>query len=417
MFSDRKTALLSLYTDIEGQNKRYDDLINFFERKSHIKTARFFFSASGRIEICGNHTDHQRGCVLAAAIEHDAVALAAKNGTDTINIHSKGQKSFSVCLESLYPLKFEIGKSAGIVRGIAAKLKAMGITVSGVDICIDSNVATGSGISSSAAFEVLIAKILDFFFNDSRLSDCCLAEICQFSEREYFGKPCGLMDQMASASGGCIMIDFEKSPVRVTPVDISCVTDSMSIMLVHTGGSHAQLTCEYSSIVTEMLKAAEFFGAGTLSDVPENLFMDNISLLRKALGERPVLRTMHFYEENRRVNAIVSALGHGDVDAFLSAVNESGDSSALLLQNVYADHVQNKSVALALALTKRFFREEGIKGSCRIHGGGFVGTIIAFVPIENRLNYIERMETVFGKKSVDTVVIRDSGAAVLYEEE
>ena len=416
MFSDRKTALLSLYTDIEAQNKRYDDLVEFFERRSQAKTARFFFSASGRIEICGNHTDHQNGCVLTAAIEHDAVALAAKNGTDTINIHSKGQKSFSVNLENLYPIKFERGKSAGMVRGIAAKLKAMGITVSGVDICIDSNVATGSGISSSAAFEVLITKILDFFFNDCRLSSYDLAEISQFSEREYFGKPCGLMDQMASASGGCIMIDFGKSPACVTPIDMSCATGDMSIMLVHTGGSHARLTKEYASIVTEMCRVAEFFGVNTLSEVAESLFMEKIPQIRESLGERCVLRALHFFEENRRVKAISSALMRGDKDAFLSAVNESGDSSTLLLQNVYVDHIQNKSVALALALTKRFFKDEGINGACRIHGGGFVGTIIAFVPTENKMPYIEHMEAVFGKGSVDTIIIRNSGAAVLYEE-
>lgn len=402
--------LYSTETERERQKERYLLLVKEATEQNKTENERYIFSASGRIEVCGNHTDHQHGCVLTAAIERDIIAIANKNNTDYIKIHSKKQKSFWIDVRVTEAQKNEIGKSSGMVRGIAAQFKGRGIALEGCDIWLVSDIKAGSGISSSAAFEVTVATILDFLFNDSGLSAIDIAKICQFAEVNYFGKPCGLMDQAASANGGCFMIDFKNTNTpKIQKANMDCIIDGMAIFIVHTGANHTKLTREYASIVTEMQRVSKCFDKEYLREVDETVFKNNITTVRQKTGDRSTLRAMHFFAENTRVSELYDSLKRNDRNTFLKLINESGESSSLLLQNVYVDHIQDKSVALALALTKQFFANKGCIGACRIHGGGFAGTILAFVPNEYAEAYSEYMNDIFGADSADRVHIRKHG--------
>lgn len=409
VFYNLEDAIKKLYNGSERHYSRYVELLYNFQKQCPTSEEKVFFSAPARIEICGNHTDHQNGSVLATAINVDAIALAARNDSGKIHVYSQGRRSFAVELSITEPQKYERGKSSALVRGVAAQFIKAGVQISGFDVCVSSDIVTGSGISSSAAFEVLIGSVINHLFCNNSFLPAFIAKAGQKAEVRYFGKPCGLMDQTASAYGGCIMIDFAKDEPDVSNVAIDALTDKMAIFVVHTGGSHAKLTKEYSSIVSEMRRAAAIFGAKQLVDVDERTFMLNLDKVREQAGDRSALRGMHFFAENARVKNQTRALSNGQIDEFLQLVNESGDSSSMLLQNVYADHIQNKSVALALALTKKYFKDKCCPGACRIHGGGFMGTILAFVPHELANDYKGYMENYFGTGAADSVKTRKEG--------
>lgn len=413
VFDSVNIAARSLYADSDAAVKRYAALADKFSENFGDSKEAYYFSAPGRIEICGNHTDHQRGRVLTSAIEHDIAALASKNDSGLLRVISVGQRMFTVEAMDTAVRRNETGRSAGMVRGISAGFLNADGKSGGADICIMSDVPTGSGISSSAAFEMLIATVINEFYNDGAFSPVQMAKIGQYAESMYFGKPCGLMDQCASACGGCIGIDFSGGNTEINTVSMACVTDKYDIFIVHGGGNHAKLGREYASIVDEMRSVAKYFGKSLLSEVDETQFMAEMRKVRSSCDDRAVLRAMHYYSENNRVSTAQAALEANDAERFLALINESGESSLLLLQNVYLENMRDKSVALALALTKKFFRDKGIYGACRIHGGGFSGTILAFVPHEHADEYKEYMESCLDAGSAYIVISRDRGACAV----
>lgn len=415
-FNTIDTAISSLYKCSEKAHLRYNELKSEFNKAFGMDSGPCYaFSAPGRIEICGNHTDHQGGKVLTAAIECDLLGLTAKSLSNKVHIHSVGQRSFTVDLDVLTPQQHERGKSAAMVRGIAAGIALSGGKIGGFNICISSNVPTGSGISSSAAFETLIATVFNHLYNDGNLSAYELAQISRNAEADFFGKPCGLMDQMASAHGGCIAIDFSESTPIVTAADMSCITDIYDIVLVHPEGSHSNLGRSYSDIVNEMVSVAECFGSKRLADVSECEFMTHLDNVRKKTSDRAVLRAMHYYAETARVEKAIAALSSRDADEFIRIINASGDSSSLQLQNVYLEHMRNKSISLALSLTKKYLADNSANGACRIHGGGFLGTIIAFMPKRHTDDYMHFINSAFNAKISDVTKIRSYGGIALSE--
>ena len=350
------------------------------------------FSAPGRVEICGNHTDHQHGPVLTAAIDLETRCVAAANGTSFVRIVSEGFDPVEVDLNDLAKREDERNTTAALVRGVAAWFKDKGFAVSGFHAELKSEIPVGKGLSSSAAFEVLMGRVFSglFGFGASPL-DIALAG--RFAENVYFGKPCGLMDQAASSFGGCMMIDFRdpQAPV-ITPVSADLSGYSMCVVAVD--DSHADLTPDYAAIHDEMVDVAAFFGKEVLRDLPPDEFYAAIKDLRR-LGDRPVLRAIHFYEDSRRVTEQAAALTKGDVKGFLRLVTESGRSSFTCLQNIYSPRsVNRQGLSLALAIAGQVLGDEG---ACRVHGGGFAGTILAFVPDALKDEFTGRMSAVFGE--------------------
>jgi len=364
----------------------------------------FTFSAPGRTEICGNHTDHQHGCVLAAAINLDTTAEVRLNGRNAICIDSEGYAPFEIKLDDLAVREDEKNTTAALVRGVAAAFAARGCDIHGFDAKIRSSVLPGSGLSSSAAFEVLIGRILNGLFFDGRMSDVEIAQIGQYAECEYFGKPCGLMDQMASSVGGLIYIDFKDpaSPV-VEKIDYDFEKSGYTLCIVDSGADHAALTDEYAAIPRELEKVCAVFGKRFLRDVDEAEFSAHLADVRRAAGDRAVLRAMHVYDENRRVQAQIQALKRGDFDGFLKQINESGLSSWLYLQNVIpAESTAHQDMAFTLALCRRLL---GGKGAVRIHGGGFAGTVLAFVPDAQAEAFTAGVEAALGGGRVHALKI------------
>ncbi len=366
------------------------------------------WSAPGRTEISGNHTDHQHGKVLAASVDMDMLAAAAPNGTGTVRIHSEGHAPFSVSLDRLEPQADEAGTSAALVRGICALSARRGFPVSGFDACIVSNVPPGSGLSSSAAFEVLIGAVVNGLFCGNSLQAPDLAIMGQQAENLWFMKPCGLMDEMASAWGGIIAIDFrDPSAPLVTPVDFDFSAHGCSLCMVDVKADHANLTAEYAAIPGELKAVCGVFGREFLRDVDESAFYARLPEVRRAAGDRAVLRAIHVFQENRRVDAITRALREDDFPAFLRLVRESGRSSWLYLQNVTpAGSTLDQSAGVALALCESVLGE---RGAFRIHGGGFGGTVQAFVPDDLLEAFRTRLEAVFGAGSCHVMQIRPVG--------
>lgn len=354
------------------------------------------FSAPGRIELGGNHTDHQCGLVLAAAVGADILAVAAPNGKNVVHIVSEGFPDTVVDLRSLVPLERERGTTAALVRGCAAGAARRGAEPGGFDACVVSDVPSGGGLSSSAAFEVLIAGIFNVFFAGGRFSPVELAQIGQFAENAYFGKPCGLMDQCASASGGVVQIDFRDPALPVLErVPFEFAACGHTVCAVDSGASHADLTEAYASIPAELAAVCAFFGKTVLREVEEAAFYENLPALRAAAGDRAVLRAVHVYDENRRVAAEAEALRAGDFAAFLRLVRASGDSSALYLQNVTPHGAaREQALALTLAVCRRAL---GGRGACRVHGGGFAGAALAFVPDDLLDTFRAEVERVLGR--------------------
>lgn len=372
-----------------------------------------YFSAPGRTEIGGNHTDHQRGRVLAAAVDLDTCAAVALNGSRTIRLLSEGYPLLEVSLEELTPRPEERNTSAALIRGVAAGLATRGATLSGFDAYVISTVLPGSGLSSSAAFEVMLGTAMNALFSVG-LTPVEIAKVAQQAENEYFGKPCGLMDQTASSVGGCVAIDFaDPAAPAVEPVDFDFSRCGHTLCIIDTGAGHENLTHEYAAIPAELGRVCRWFGKTVLREVPEDEFYVNLPALRSAVGDRAVLRAMHVYDDNRLVEQEVAALRLGDFPAFLRYVNQSGDSSQLRLQNVIpAGAAEHQEVALALALARRLL---GGEGACRIHGGGFAGTIQAFVPNDRMDAFRTGMEAVLGAGSCHVLSVRPFGGMELAE--
>ena len=369
-----------------------------------------YFSAPGRTEICGNHTDHQRGCVLAAAVNLDALAAVAENGTDVIRVQSEGYPLYQVALSQLEPQEDEKNTTASLIRGVAAKFVEMGHKLRGLDVYVTSQVLPGSGLSSSAAFEVLLGTVLNGMFCDGAVSAQVIAQIAQYAENVFFGKPSGLMDQMASSVGNLVEIDFGdvNHPV-VTPLDFDFAATGYALCIIDSRASHADLTDEYAAIPVEMREVAGYFGKEVLSQVPEADFYGNIAALRQKFGDRAVLRAYHYYQENRRVPQACQALRQGDFQRFLEIIRQSGYSSYMYLQNVSpAGAVKQQDMAITLALCEHYL--EGT-GAYRVHGGGFAGTCQAFVPMEKLEAFRDGIDGVLGEGACHVLTIRPQGGA------
>ena len=339
----------------------------------------FHFSAPGRTEICGNHTDHQHGCVLAAAVDMETRADVRLNGSSIIRVRSEGYAPVEIDTRDLKIREDERNTTAALVRGMAAAFAEGGCILHGFDAEVSSTVLPGSGLSSSAAFEVLIGRILNELFYDGRLSAIEIAQAGQYAENVYFGKPCGLMDQMASSVGGLVYIDFNspEDPI-VRKIDFDFAHSGYTLCIIDSGADHSDLTAEYSAIPYELKKLCTVMGREYLRDVDECEFYARLPELRRAAGDRAVLRAMHVFDENRRVQAQVKALSDGDFCTFLKSINESGLSSWLYLQNVIpAGRPSHQEMAFTLALCRKLLDGDG---AVRVHGGGFAGTVLAFVP-------------------------------------
>ena len=372
-------------------------------------TPERYFSAPGRTEIGGNHTDHQRGRVLAAAVNLDTVAAVRLNGTDTINILSEGYPMCRVNVRELTPVASEINTTPALIRGVAARFAQLGCQVQGFDAYCVSTVLPGSGLSSSAAYEVLIGTVINHLFFDGRVSQAEVAQIGQYAENVFFGKPCGLMDQTASAVGNLVTIDFfhKENPV-IRPVEFDFSACGHALCIIDTGADHADLTDEYAAVPGEIKAVAAWFGKEVLTQIQEAEFYAAIPQLRKACGDRAVMRCIHFYQENARVPKQVAALEQGDFEGFLRLIKESGYSSYMYLQNVIpVGYKAHQDVAVALGLAEHFLQG---RGAYRVHGGGFAGTIQAFVPNEGVPAYKKEIERVFGEGSCTVLKVRVDGA-------
>jgi galactokinase len=394
--------------ELKAHAKRYADLLRQFETSFGSRNIELF-SAPGRTEIGGNHTDHNYGRVLAGAVNLDNVAVAAKNDTNIIHIESEGYPRFEVDLSALKPDKKEQFTSAALVRGICARLKELGYAIGGFDACIDGGVPKGSGLSSSASFEVLIGAILSQLFNQGKVDPIQNAIIGQYAENNYFGKPCGLMDQTACAMGGLITIDFKdpSNPV-VKKVNFDFVATGFALVITDTGGNHADLNDEYASLPTDMKAVAAELGAKVLRQVRIDQVIQMIPKIREKVGDRAILRAIHFQGDNQRVVEQVAALEKNDFKAFLGMVVDSGFSSYMYNQNIYpVNNVKEQGVSLALALSELVLKGNG---AWRVHGGGFAGTIQAFVPQNLLEKYISTLENVYGAGSCHKLFIRQQGA-------
>ena len=370
------------------------------------------FSGPGRTELGGNHTDHQHGRVLCASVDLDILACAAPNELGVVRIHSQGYPLVEVSLDDLEVRGEEKNTSAALVRGVAAKLTQMGYALTGFDAYAVSNVLSGSGLSSSAAYEILIGNIFNHFCCGGRISAIELAKVGQYAENVYFGKPCGLMDQMGSSVGGAVAIDFNDpaEPV-VERIGYDFGASGHDLCIVDTGSSHDDLTDDYAGITREMGAVAAHFKKKVLRDVPESEFRSAVAALRKECGDRAVLRAMHFYADDRRAVQEASALKQGNFQAFLNMVNASGLSSSLRLQNTWSPAAPaRQAVPLSLAFGRELL---GGTGSIRVHGGGFAGTIQAFVPHEKLTLFKTGMENLLGKGKCHVVHIRPTGGCVV----
>lgn len=408
--------LIHLYGQRDGmqvtQIMRYSGLIRRHERIVGNSNKLHLISAPGRTEIGGNHTDHNNGKVLAAAVNLDALAAVTPRNDLTVNIYSDGYDPVSLSLEDLCVHEEEMGTTAALVRGVAYRMKEMGLNIGGFDAVINSTVASGSGLSSSASVEVLFCHIFDVLYNGGdKLDFKQRAIISQFAENVYFGKPSGLMDQMASSAGGLVYIDFANSNPEVTPISYDFAAKGYALVVVKTGGSHDDLTAEYAAIPAEMKQVAACFGKETLRPILPEQFFRAIPELREKLGpdsDRAILRAAHFFEENYRVSCEVNALLDDDIKEFFKRVNASGRSSFGFLQNIYPAGSTRQELAIALMLSEKYLRHNG---AWRIHGGGFAGTILAFVPQKKLQSYVSDMEAVFGHHACEILDIRPTGPA------
>lgn len=400
--------------DINAYRARATEVMNGFEKTFGVKedTLAALCSAPGRTEICGNHTDHQHGHVLAAAVNLDFLACVSPNGTQTVHFQSEGWPMTTVDLSDLEQQEAEKETTASLVRGVMAELAKAGYTIGGFDMYAVSNVLPGSGLSSSAACEILLGVAGNHLFCQDELDAVTLAKIGQKAENQYFGKPSGLMDQTASSVGDAVAIDFaDPSAPLVRSVTANLEELGLALCIVDCGADHAALTGEYASIPREMEQVAAFFGKKVLREVQEEEVLKAMPQLRRAVGDRAVLRALHFYADDRRAVEEADALERRDRDAFLQLVKESGRSSWELLQNITpAGAVEAQDMAIALIAAETALNG---RGACRVHGGGFAGTIQAFVPTESVSEFCEKMELMLRKGCCHVLNIRPAGGIVL----
>ena len=371
-------------------------------------TPERYFSAPGRTEIGGNHTDHQRGRVLAGAVDLDTRAAVRCNNTNTIRILSQGYPMCEVDLDVLTPVAEEVNTTPALIRGVAARFVQLGCKVQGFDAYVASTVLPGSGLSSSAAFEVLVGTIINKLFFDGKASQPEIAMIGQYAENVFFGKPCGLMDQTASAVGGMITIDFAKKDAPdIQSVEFDFASCGHALCIIDSGADHADLTDEYAAVTREFQALCAHFGKEVLTQVPEEDFYAAIPVLRVSCGDRAVMRGIHEYEENKRVTQQVAALRTGDFDRFLKLIKESGYSSYMYLQNVIpAGYVQHQDMAVALGLCEHYLQG---RGAYRVHGGGFAGTVQAFVPFDLLDSFRAGIDGTLGEGACHVLSIRPQG--------
>lgn len=393
---------------VEEQKPRYVETLNDFGELFGYDREVNIMSAPGRTEVCGNHTDHNNGKVLAASINLDAIAVVSKNNDNIIRVKSKGHKMNVVDLDDLVPNEANFGSSTTLVQGVAATIKNLGYTVAGFDACTTSDVMGGSGLSSSAAFEVLLGSILSYMFNDGKISPVEIAKVAQYSENVFFGKPCGLLDQMASSVGTFVTIDFKstKDPV-IKKIDFDFSKSGHSLCIVDTHGNHSDLTDDYAAVRAEMESVAQALGKNVLREVSYEEFFAALPELTGRVNDRAILRAIHFFNENKRVEKAVECLEKNDFEGFKQVIIDSGRSSFMLNQNVYTPkNPTEQKLSLALAISKELL--DG-KGAWRVHGGGFAGTIQAFVPNDMLDEYKKTIEGVFGEGSCHVLIIRPVG--------
>lgn len=408
-------AFSSLYSDIEAQSERYIVALDKFAELFGADREAYVLSVPGRSELLGNHTDHNCGKVLAGAIDRDIIAVAAKNDTGTVTLKSEGYDADTVTLaDADKPDAFANYSSAALIAGVANGFERAGYATGGYDAYTTSDVLKGSGISSSAAYEVMIGNIFNHLYNGGSVDNIEIAKISQYAENVYFGKPSGLMDQMACAVGGFVYIDFEnaKAPI-VDPVSFSLSDNGYELCIVNTGGNHADLNDDYAAVPAEMRAVAELLGRPVLRGVTEAELIARAPRIREACGDRALLRAIHFVRENARVERGRAALKSGELDGFFSTVLESGRSSFEYLQNVYTNkNVREQGLSLALALTDGF--DKSAVGAFRVHGGGFAGTIQAYIRREQADEYSRHMDSVLGKGAVMRLNVRSVGATRIF---
>ena len=408
---DERIAYIYGEAAVAAQKARYSAAIDEFAAIYGADREISLYSVAGRSELSGNHTDHNHGCVVAASIDLDIIAVASARDDSVIRIKSEGFPEDVVDFKAYTtPDEAKFGSSASIIAGMCAGFLKDGYAIGGFDAYTTSNVLKGSGLSSSAAFEDMVGNILSHLYNDGKVDNVEIAKLAQYSENVFFGKPCGLMDQVACAVGGIVAIDFNdpKAPIiDKVPFDISAA--GYNLCIVNTGGNHADLTDDYASVPAEMKAVAAHFGKAVLREVDESGFVAEIPALREKLGDRAILRALHFFAENKRVAAQKNALLSGDLDAFFSEVLASGKSSFCYLQNVYtAKNLSEQGLSLALCLAEQYLATRG--GAWRVHGGGFAGTIQAYVSMDEVEGFRALMDGVFGEGKCIVLRIRPEGA-------
>ena len=408
--------LASLYccapAETASEAARYAAVLDGLEKTFGSHAEAGLYSAPGRTEIGGNHTDHQHGRVLAGSVNIDMIAAAAPNDKNQLRVQSEGNDLCVIDLNDLEARKEEENTTASLLRGECAAFTQRGAKLAGLDVYISSNVPKGSGVSSSAAFEVLIGVILNDCFMAEKVSPIAIAQIGQWAENVYFGKPCGLMDEMASSVGNIITIDFaDPAHPDVEPVAVDFSKAGLALCILDSCADHADLTDEYAAVPAECRAVAAVCGGEVLRDVPFDTFLAKLPECRKQCGDRAVLRAFHIYADNDRVAKQVAALREGDFDTFLSLVTESGDSSWEYLQNVIpAGYKEHQEMGVTIAAAKHYLNG---KGAVRVHGGGFAGTAQAFVPVEMLADFKAHMEAILGEGRCHVLSIRPEGGAVL----
>ncbi len=409
VFERNEQRLDALYAGV-NQFSRYNALAEAF-RTHFNREPECFVSAPGRTEVVGNHTDHNGGRVLAAAVNLDTLAAVAANEDMTVRLYSEGyQEPFVVDIRDLQVHEEEKETTFSLIRGVAARLKELGYAIGGFDAQVTSTVFKGSGLSSSAAFEVMLVAIFDALYNNWSIDAKLNARISQFAENVYFGKPSGLMDQTASAVGSLVAVDFAPEIAEVEEISYDFGGKGYSVCVVSAGGEHGNLTSAYASIPVEMKQVAQQLGREVLSDVTPEELEAALPKLKNVVSDRAILRAFHFVDETRRVGDAVDALKRDDLAAFFHAVIASGESSWKLLQNLHVESSDNQEMPLALEMSRRMLQG---KGAWRIHGGGFAGTILAFVPSEMVEEYAKAMNAVFGEKATTILSIRPEGVACI----
>ncbi|MEI0605190.1 galactokinase family protein [Brachyspira alvinipulli] len=400
IYGGDRDSILEAYDRLNNTIKHFENI----DKNEEV----YLFSASGRTELSGNHTDHNNGCVLTASINLDKLAIVSKRNDNKIVVYTDYSNNPDVIdVNNLDIDKDEYGKSNALSRGVCAGIKNKGYNTGGCTISLNNKVLIGSGLSSSASFESLIGEIQNALYNDDKISKIDIAKIGQYAENVYFGKPCGLMDQMGCSVGGIMSIDFKDNdnPI-IEKVEYDFEKEGYALMIVDAKGDHSGLTNEYAAIREEMNAIANYFGKKVCREINKQELIDNASKLRLEIGDRAIMRAYHFLEENERVINQINALKNNDIKTYIKLMNESGLSSFMYLQNCYSvTSSKNMGVALAITLTKDFLKDDG---ACRVHGGGFAGTIQALIPINRAEEYKKYMNSIFGEGSAAKIRVRQS---------